>query len=194
MAGQPFTISGTATTGGFGSLYHGSGCSVVNSITNVFDPSPGSFIDSFPGQPAGSYSFSHEGDASGCVNFTVNSPPPIPEYPLGLPILGILIVIGYGLVRRRTRIISYRAHEPGCLGDGETLRDFRRSQDADRFLHGRNLKHRRKMRSIPAFCGRKPAGSPVSSLPIFASPNGAGWRRWGNQPARSATRQNQVAA
>lgn len=103
MAGQPFTISGTATTGGFGSLYHGSGCSVVNSITNVFDPSPGSFIDSFPGQPAGSYSFSHEGDASGCVNFTVNSPPPIPEYPLGLPILGILIVIGYGLVRRRTR-------------------------------------------------------------------------------------------
>jgi hypothetical protein len=28
---------------------------------------------------------------------------PIPEYPLGLPILAILMVIGYGLVRRRTR-------------------------------------------------------------------------------------------
>ncbi|MGA3109230.1 MAG: hypothetical protein ABSD99_07195 [Candidatus Bathyarchaeia archaeon] len=100
IAGQPFTISGTATTGGFGSLYAGSGCSVVNSITNVFDPSPGSFTDSFPGQPAGSYSFSHEGDASGCVNFTVNSAAsPIPEYPLGLPILAILTIIGYGLVR-----------------------------------------------------------------------------------------------
>jgi hypothetical protein len=29
--------------------------------------------------------------------------PPIPEYPLGLPILAILMIIGYGLVRRRTR-------------------------------------------------------------------------------------------
>lgn len=30
-------------------------------------------------------------------------PSPIPEYPLGLPILAILMLIGYGLVRRRTR-------------------------------------------------------------------------------------------
>jgi hypothetical protein len=29
--------------------------------------------------------------------------PPIPEYPLGLPILAILTIIGYGLIRRRTR-------------------------------------------------------------------------------------------
>jgi len=29
--------------------------------------------------------------------------PPIPEYPLGLPLLAILTVVGYGLVRRRTR-------------------------------------------------------------------------------------------
>jgi hypothetical protein len=27
--------------------------------------------------------------------------PPIPEYPLGLPLLAILLVIGYGVVRRR---------------------------------------------------------------------------------------------
>jgi hypothetical protein len=26
----------------------------------------------------------------------------IPEYPLGLPILAIFMVIGYGLIRRRT--------------------------------------------------------------------------------------------
>jgi hypothetical protein len=27
---------------------------------------------------------------------------PIPEYPLGLPILAVFMIIGYGLVRRRT--------------------------------------------------------------------------------------------
>ncbi len=35
---------------------------------------------------------------------TTTAAPPIPEYPLGLPILAILAVIGYGLIRRRTRI------------------------------------------------------------------------------------------
>ncbi len=40
----------------------------------------------------------------GCVPFTVMSAaPPIPEYPLGLPLLAILTVIAYGLIRRRTR-------------------------------------------------------------------------------------------
>ena len=29
--------------------------------------------------------------------------PPIPEYPLGLPILAIFMIIGYGVIRRRTR-------------------------------------------------------------------------------------------
>jgi hypothetical protein len=29
------------------------------------------------------------------------STPPIPEYPYGMPLLAILLVIGYGLVRRR---------------------------------------------------------------------------------------------
>lgn len=38
------------------------------------------------------------------VTVTVNpAAPPIPEYPLGLPILAIFMIIGYGLVRRRTR-------------------------------------------------------------------------------------------
>ncbi len=31
----------------------------------------------------------------------VATPPPIPEYPLGLPILAILMLIGYGVIRRR---------------------------------------------------------------------------------------------
>lgn len=38
-------------------------------------------------------------------NLIVN-PAVIPEYPLGLPLLAILIVIGYGVIRRRTRTIA----------------------------------------------------------------------------------------
>ena len=34
---------------------------------------------------------------------TTTTGPPIPEYPIGLPILAILMIIGYGLVRRRIR-------------------------------------------------------------------------------------------
>ncbi len=41
---------------------------------------------------------------SGCTVTAIYSvAPPIPEYPFGLPILAILTIIGYGLVRRRTR-------------------------------------------------------------------------------------------
>jgi len=32
-----------------------------------------------------------------------SSTPPIPEYPIGLPILAILTILAYGLIRRRTR-------------------------------------------------------------------------------------------
>ncbi|MGA2626096.1 MAG: hypothetical protein ABSF63_03415 [Candidatus Bathyarchaeia archaeon] len=32
-----------------------------------------------------------------------SSTPPIPEYPIGLPILAIFMIIGYGLIRRKTR-------------------------------------------------------------------------------------------
>jgi hypothetical protein len=34
---------------------------------------------------------------------TTTTAPPIPEYPIGLPILAILTIIAYGLIRRRTR-------------------------------------------------------------------------------------------
>lgn len=36
-------------------------------------------------------------------NLIVDPAPPIPEYPLGLPILTILTIIGYGLIRRREK-------------------------------------------------------------------------------------------
>jgi hypothetical protein len=73
IAGQPLTISGNGG-GGFGILYAGSGCPVLGGITAVFDPSPGPFTDNFPAQAAGQYSFSHQGDPSGCVNFTIIQP------------------------------------------------------------------------------------------------------------------------
>jgi hypothetical protein len=42
-------------------------------------------------------------EVSSACNFLTVAPP-IPEYPIGLPILAILMLFGYGLVRRRTRI------------------------------------------------------------------------------------------
>ena len=103
IAGQTFSISGVGG-GGFGSLYHGSLCDnggSITAITAVFDPSPGSFTDNFPAQSAGPYSFSHEGDSSGCVPFTIISAA-IPEYPYGLSVLAIFMVLGYAVIKRKT--------------------------------------------------------------------------------------------
>jgi hypothetical protein len=37
------------------------------------------------------------------VTFVISpASPVIPEYPLGLPLLAIFMLIGYGLIRRRT--------------------------------------------------------------------------------------------
>ena len=37
-----------------------------------------------------------------CPEGSIEPIAPIPEYPLGLPILAILILIGYGVIRRKT--------------------------------------------------------------------------------------------
>jgi hypothetical protein len=37
------------------------------------------------------------------TNITLIIPGPIPEYPLGLPILAVFMVLVYGLIRRRTK-------------------------------------------------------------------------------------------
>jgi hypothetical protein len=47
-----------------------------------------------------SASWSMFGDA---VQAASTPPPPIPEYPLGLPILTVLLVLAYSLIKRRTR-------------------------------------------------------------------------------------------
>jgi hypothetical protein len=41
--------------------------------------------------------------ASVTITVTVNAASPIPEYPLGLPVLAIFMIIAYGLIKRRTR-------------------------------------------------------------------------------------------
>jgi hypothetical protein len=47
--------------------------------------------------------------SSGTFPLTINTAPPtptpIPEYPLGLSLLAMLTIIGYGIIRRRTRIL-----------------------------------------------------------------------------------------
>jgi len=104
IADQPFSISGVGG-GGFGSLYHGSLCDnggSVTAITAVFDPSSGPFTDNFGAQQAGPYSFSHDGDPSGCVPFTI-VPASIPEYPYGLTILAVFMVVGCAVIKRRTK-------------------------------------------------------------------------------------------
>jgi len=70
----------------------------------VFDVSIGAtttYSLTVPGLVAGSYSVTDGTTPPDCVNFTV-MPASIPEYPIGLPILSILIILAYGLIRRRT--------------------------------------------------------------------------------------------
>ena len=95
VAGQPFTItySGGGPSGPV-DVYSGSSCTGVPVATGS-----GNSI-SVPGLSAGPY----------CVFFVIplvfivfNVVPAtvVPEYPLGLPLLAVLIVLAYGLIRRR---------------------------------------------------------------------------------------------
>jgi hypothetical protein len=48
--------------------------------------------------------YSYPTSSSGFTTLTVTSAAPIPEYPLGLAVLAIFMVLAYGVIRRRTRI------------------------------------------------------------------------------------------
>jgi hypothetical protein len=125
-----FGISSAFTA--VGHLYSGSGClgTAITDTPSVF----GGFhvyVILFGGYPAGPYSIKVDGDSDGCVNFTILPLPTttvtvtntvtvantvtstvtvfassLAEYPYGLPILAILTIIAYGLVRRRNRLDS----------------------------------------------------------------------------------------
>ncbi|MGA2628175.1 MAG: hypothetical protein ABSF63_14075 [Candidatus Bathyarchaeia archaeon] len=116
----------------FSRLYNGTGCVSSNllqtqpPIINI----PPVYVAEFGGEPAGSYSVQVDGDLSiptGCVPFTILPLPTttvtvtstitntitaattvtvftssVVEYPYGLPILAILMIIGYAVMRRKT--------------------------------------------------------------------------------------------
>lgn len=106
VAGQPITFSGSSADVG-GNIFSGFGCT-GSIVAFVSTGGPGAYSFTLTGGlPAGSYSVQIIDDITpptGCVNFTVQ-PVSIPEYPLGLPILAILMIVGYGLVRRRNRSV-----------------------------------------------------------------------------------------
>ena len=98
-AGQPFTLTGPLKLGTV-EVFTGSGCTgtIVFSLTTS---TVVSYTVTVPGQPAGQYSVSVQGDSPSCVNFTVQAAPPVPEYPYGLAILAIFTILAYGIIRRK---------------------------------------------------------------------------------------------
>lgn len=128
-----FDVFGTSpVTIPYGHLYSGSNCAAGNLIVSTQSIFGGFqvYVVLFGGYPAGPYSVQVDGDSSGCVNFTILPLPTttvtvtntvtaattvtvastvtlftssLAEYPYGLPILAILTIIAYGLVRRRNR-------------------------------------------------------------------------------------------
>ena len=97
IAGEPFTVSGATLLGGQSiRLYPRSTCtgsSTSLGISGVMG------VYSFTlTEAAGSYCL----EAEGLYPFTVD-PAPIPEYPIGLPLLAILMIVGYAVIKRKTR-------------------------------------------------------------------------------------------
>jgi hypothetical protein len=111
IEGQPFTISGTITTDGYVAIRDLSGCSGgVEFLQAITAPS---YSVAVPGLPVGTYTVSASDDSSGCVSFTVipavtstttTVTTPIPEYPYGLALLAIFMILGYAVIKRRTRL------------------------------------------------------------------------------------------
>ncbi|HUK50645.1 MAG TPA: hypothetical protein VLV18_06375 [Terriglobales bacterium] len=111
-----------------GHLYTGSGCVSGNlvqtqaAVVNI----PPVYIVQFGGESPGPHSVEVDGDPDGCVNFDVLAYPSstvtvtntvtvtqattvtvtissIVEYPYGLPILAVLMILFYAITKRRTK-------------------------------------------------------------------------------------------
>ncbi len=91
VAGQPFTITGLFV-GDSISVYGACGCNGNCGITSGSSPYTLTLS-------AGQYNAL---DSSGCTSFTVIPAQYIPEYPYGLPILVIFMVLTYAVIKRRT--------------------------------------------------------------------------------------------
>lgn len=124
VAGQPITVSGS--TGGspangspgddmFLFIFVGPSCAtqlggaigpvlLSGGTTHTFSftttiSTPGPYCLGVSDSPGGGVSIGGSFDES----FTVTAASPIPEYPLGIPILAIFMIIAYGVIRRKTR-------------------------------------------------------------------------------------------
>lgn len=106
------TIYTTPTSGGTGTLQFYTSLStpigtysmtVYPFVHHCSPPDPMNPISSCEGGLIVSLTSGSGTLCGGCPKFNLIVVPLVPEYPLGLPILGILMIIGYGLVRRRTR-------------------------------------------------------------------------------------------
>jgi len=116
-AGVAFNISGNEelATGGSLAVYDSGGCGtgIGNSVFSTL-LAYGPYSVTVPGQPAGQYSAEAFGDSPGCVGFTINpavttatsTAAPTPGYVLALPVLAVLMLIGYGLIRRRNQRLT----------------------------------------------------------------------------------------
>ncbi len=87
-----------------GTVTHGSGFTLSPNTNTIGTRSAAQYSDpvsspsTFPATLSGGSTW-----AEAAVAINPAPTPPIPEYPFGLTVLAIFIVIGYGLVRRRTR-------------------------------------------------------------------------------------------
>jgi hypothetical protein len=116
-ANVSFTISGQFV--GYGSGVHwimdfGTAQSLNPCVPLSYGPSfsgttgsGGTYSQGISGRSPGPYTVTVRdefGDNSGRVCFTVGgfgSPPPIPEYPIGLPLLAIFMILAYAVIKRR---------------------------------------------------------------------------------------------
>lgn len=103
IAGQPFTVSGNSDGTGTVDVKSCS-CPCLDGASTVFSTGVNNAYSlTVPGLPAGTYAaLSDSENGVSCANFTV-VPALIPEYPLGLAVLAVLMVLAYAVIKRRTR-------------------------------------------------------------------------------------------
>jgi len=95
VAGPPFSIT-SSFSGDTIFVFSGSTCFGPNHIAFGTGGSV-----SVPAQPAGPYSYFASEQT--CTTFSV-VPASIPEYPYGLVLLAVFMVLGYAVIKRKTRL------------------------------------------------------------------------------------------
>jgi hypothetical protein len=126
-AGVAFTITGPCSPIGTVQVFSGPGCTGTQVFSAAANGAP--YSVNVPGLLAGSYSARDGAGQVDCVNFTI-VPAAIPEYPLGLTILAVLLIVAYSLVKRKASVQLK-------LVPSTSIQDARRLQKSlILFIHG----------------------------------------------------------